>query len=162
MRIYIIGPCGSGKSTLGKYLSNKLNIKYYELDCVVFDDKNNHRRRTDEEVKEIFDKIIDTSDWIIEDVGRKKFINGRTNCDKIYYLSIGKIEVYKRVITRWIKQRIGKLEYNYPPTLHELIKMIRWTYEYYKNEKDLLNELKKYDNKLEIITKNKLNEMENI
>ena len=37
-KIYIIGPVGSGKTTLARFLSNKYHIDYYELDKVVFDD----------------------------------------------------------------------------------------------------------------------------
>ena len=70
-KIYIIGPVGSGKSTLAKALSKKLNIKYYELDMVIWDE--NERKRTDEEIKEIFDGIMSQDSWIIEDVGRNTF-----------------------------------------------------------------------------------------
>ena len=38
MKIYIIGPVGSGKTTLSKHLSKKYKIKRYELDKVVWDD----------------------------------------------------------------------------------------------------------------------------
>lgn len=33
-KIYIIGPCGSGKTTFATKLSKLYNIKYYELDKV--------------------------------------------------------------------------------------------------------------------------------
>ena len=39
-KIYIIGPVGSGKTTLAKKLAHKLNIKYYELDKVAWDDEH--------------------------------------------------------------------------------------------------------------------------
>ena len=35
MKIYIIGPVGSSKTTLSKKLSKNLGIKNYELDKVV-------------------------------------------------------------------------------------------------------------------------------
>lgn len=37
-KIYILGSVASGKTTLAKNLSIKTNIKYYELDNVIFDD----------------------------------------------------------------------------------------------------------------------------
>ena len=37
-KIYIIGPVGSGKTTLSELLSKKYNIKKYELDKIVWDD----------------------------------------------------------------------------------------------------------------------------
>ena len=54
MKIYIIGPCGSGKTTLAKKLAEKYNTKHYELDLLVFDDKNNHRKRKSEEIDKLF------------------------------------------------------------------------------------------------------------
>lgn len=57
-KIYIIGPVGSGKTTLARFLSNKYHIDYYELDKVVFDDDNGNVKRTDEEINKIFNDII--------------------------------------------------------------------------------------------------------
>ena len=75
-RIYIIGPVGSGKTTLSRLLSAKYNIKKYELDKIVWDDENGNVKRKDEEIKVLFNKIIGNKSWIIEDIGRKKFIDG--------------------------------------------------------------------------------------
>lgn len=47
MRLYIIGPPGSGKTTLAKKLSKKYHVDHYELDLLVFDDENNHNRRSE-------------------------------------------------------------------------------------------------------------------
>ena len=44
MKIYIIGPPGSGKTTLSKILENKYHTKAYELDCVVHDDFDHHQK----------------------------------------------------------------------------------------------------------------------
>ena len=37
-KIYIIGPVGSGKTTLATKLAEKYKIKYFELDKVSWDD----------------------------------------------------------------------------------------------------------------------------
>ena len=58
LKIYIIGPPASGKTTLSKVLSKKYNIKSYELDKLVFDDDNNHIRRDDETIKKMFSDIL--------------------------------------------------------------------------------------------------------
>ena len=123
-KIYIIGPVGSGKSTLAKALSKKMNIKYYELDMVIWDE--NERKRTDEEVKEIFDGIMSQDSWIIEDVGRKTFSEGFKQADVVYYIDLKPSLIYKRCIVRWIKQKLGKEEYNYKPTLKGLKDMLGW------------------------------------
>ena len=152
MKIYIIGPSGSGKTTFSKILSKKYNIKAYELDCIVYDDKNNHTKRTDKEIATMFNKIIKKKSWIIEDVGRNKFEKGLECCDKIYYLKISKFIVYKRVIKRWFKQRFGKEKYNYPPTLFQFYDMLRISRLYFKNEKQKLDKIKECKDKVVFLT----------
>ena len=161
MKIYIIGPPASGKTTLSKVLSKKYNIKRYELDKLVFDDNNNHIRRDDITIMKMFNDILSKDSFIIEDVGRSKFIEGLENCDKIYYINIKKRDIYKRVIRRWINQRKGKEEYNYPPTLSQLIDMFRVVNSYYKKEKKKLDYINKFKEKVIYLDKDKLNELEN-
>ena len=154
MKIYIIGPPGSGKTTLARMLAQKYNTTAYELDCLVYDDNNNHIKRTDEVIMQLFDEILNKDSWIIEDVGRKKFNKGLIYCNKIYYLKINKFRVYIRVIKRWFRQRLGKEKYNYPPTLLAAFDMLRITKKYFKNEREKLKILEKYPEKL-IYLKNK-------
>lgn len=161
LNIYIIGPPASGKTTLSKILSKKYNIESYELDKLVFDDLNNHIRRDDETIMKMFNDILSKDSFIIEDVGRSKFIEGLEKCDKIYYISLNKSEVYKRVIRRWFNQRKGKEEYNYPPTLAQLIDMFRVVNSYYKKEKKKLDYINKFKEKVVYLDKDKLNELEN-
>ena len=160
MKIYIIGPPASGKTTLSKILSKKYNIKSYELDKLVFDDNNNHIRRDDETIKKMFNNILSKDSFIIEDVLRSKFIKGLENCDKIYYINIKKRDIYKRVIRRWLNQRNGKEEYNYPPTLLQLIDMFRVVNSYYKKEKKKLENVNKFKKKVIYLDKDKLDELE--
>ena len=161
MKIYIIGPPASGKTTLSKVLSKKYNIKSYELDKLVFDDDNNHIRRDDETIKKMFNNILSKDSFIIEDVGRSKFVKGLEKCDKIYYINIKKRDIYKRVIRRWLNQRQGKEEYNYPPTLSQLIDMFKVVNSYYKKEKKKLDYINKFKEKVIYLDKDKLNELEN-
>ena len=57
-KIYIIGPVGSGKTTLARKLSKEYNIASYELDKIVWDDDNGNIKRSDEEIKILFNEII--------------------------------------------------------------------------------------------------------
>ena len=66
MKIYIIGPPASGKTTLSKILSKKYNIESYELDKLVFDDDNNHIRRDDKTISKLFNDILSKDSFIIE------------------------------------------------------------------------------------------------
>lgn len=133
-KIYIIGSVASGKTTLATHLSNKLNIASYELDKIIYDDDKGNVKRTEEEVKCLFDKIINKKVWIIEDVGRKIFIEGLQKADVVYYLKMSKVTIYKRCITRWLKQKLNLETYNYKPTLKSLFQMLKWAKDYFKNE----------------------------
>lgn len=151
MKIYIIGPVGSGKTTFSKKLSKKYNIKYYELDKVAWDDDNGNIKRTDEEALKIFDDILKNKSWIIEDIGRNLFKKGRYEADVIYYIKISRLKSYLRVIKRWIKQRMNKENYNCPPTFKQLLYFISTVNSYYKEEKIKLNSLKENKDKLVFI-----------
>ena len=153
-KIYIIGPVGSGKTTLSKMLSKKYNIKRYELDKIVWDDDNGNIKRTDEEIKKLFNEIINYKSWIIEDVGRKKFIDGIKKSDIVYYIDLPRVIIYKRCITRWISQKIGKEKYNYKPTLKTLFEMLKWAKQDIKNKKEKIERIKNNSKKYKIL-KNK-------
>lgn len=159
MKIYIIGSPGSGKTTLAKVLSKRYNIKHYELDCIVYDDNNNHRKRTKEEIEKLFSTILKNKSFIIEDVGRNKFKKGRDICDKIYYIKLNKARIYKQMISRWFKQRLGKEKYNYPPTIHQFFETIKDVRNYSKIEKTRLSELNKYKDKIIFLNKKELNNL---
>ena len=147
-KIYIIGPVGSGKTTLSESLSKKYNIKKYELDKIVWDDDNGNIKRTNEEINKRFNTIINSKSWIIEDVGRKKFIDGIKKADIVYYIDLPSIIIYKRCIVRWIRQKIGKEKYNYKPTFKSLIEMLKWAKQDIKNKKEkierIINNSKEY------------------
>ena len=87
-------------------------------------------------IKKKFNNILSKDSFIIEDVGRSKFVKGLEECDKIYYISLNKYEVYKRVIKRWINQKVGKESFNYPPTVAQLIDMFRVVNSYYKKKRE--------------------------
>ena len=157
MKIYIIGSPASGKTTLAKKLSKRYDIKYYELDCIVYDDENNHIKRTEEEISKKFNEILKEESFILEDVGRSKFKKGREVADVIYYIKLSKLEIYKRLIKRWINQRKGIESYNYPPTIYQLYGLFKDVKNYQKVEKQRVKELEIYKNKVEFLNKDKLN-----
>ena len=153
MKIYVIGSPGSGKTTLAKKLAKKYHTKSYELDCIVYDDEDNHRKRTDKEIKDLFDEILKKKSWIIEDVGRSKFEKGFKEADQIYYLDFPKRVIYFRILKRWIKQKMGKETWNYPPTFEQLKDTYHTVSSYYRKEKEKKLRIQKYENKVTIINK---------
>ena len=161
MKIYIIGPPASGKTTLSKILSKRYNIERYELDKLVFDDDNNHIRRDDTVIKKKFNNLLAKDSFIIEDVLRKKFIKGLEKCDRIYYISLKKRKTYKRMFKRWFNQRLGKEKYNYPPTLEQLIDMFKVVNSYYRKEKKKLKIINEFKDKVIYLDEKELNNIEN-
>ena len=159
MRIYIMGSTGSGKSTLAKALSKKYNIDYYELDKLVYYRDDITKHRTDEEIKKDFDEILEKESFIIEDIGRKRFIKGRDVVDKIYYIKPSRITIYKQMIKRWIKQRQGKEDYNVKPTIKNFFKNINDVRLYSKIEKDVLRQLEIYKEKVVFLNKKDINKI---
>lgn len=150
-KIYIIGPVGSGKTTLAKKISSNMNIKMYELDKIVWDDDNGNIRRTDEDISKIFSEIIKQDAWIIEDVGRNIFVEGLKKADIVYYISLNSIIIYKRCILRWIKQKIGLEIYNYKPTIKSLFQMLKWARQDIKNKNKKLDYIKNNTKKYKIL-----------
>ncbi len=159
MRIYIMGSTGSGKSTLAKALSKKYNIDYYELDKLVYYRDDITKHRTDEEIEKDFDEILEKESFIIEDIGRKRFIKGRDVVDKIYYIKPSRITIYKQMIKRWIKQRQGKEDYNVKPTIKNFFKNINDVRLYSKIEKDVLRQLEIYKEKVVFLNKKDINKI---
>lgn len=134
MKIYIVGAVSSGKTTLARKLSEKLNIRYQSLDEVVhIPDKANpwgNRKREVEERDNIFNSIIQQSMWIIEDIGRPCFAEGLKVADIIVLLEVPKRLRNYRIIKRWVKQRLGFEKCLYNPNINMLKCMFHWSKDY--------------------------------
>ena len=151
MKILIIGAVGTGKTTLGKQLSKKYNIKHYEIDSIVHDDNEGGTKRTEEEQNRIINQIDEEKDWIIEGTLRKNLYYLLEISEKIIYLDIPKRTRNFRILTRYIKQKLKIEKSNYKPTLKMLKLMYKWSGEYENNKQQLAVCLNKYIEKLEII-----------
>lgn len=158
MRIYIVGPVSSGKSTLGKILSEALNIPFHSLDEVVhIKDKSSpwgNRKREDEERDKLFHSIIKQPEWIIEDVGRPCFEEGLKKTDRIVLLDISSKIRNFRIIKRWLKQKIGIEKCIYKPGFKMLKSMFKWSNSYDTGKDNLKERIKIHQHKV-ITLKNK-------
>ncbi|MBM7661068.1 adenylate kinase family enzyme [Bacillus mesophilus] len=158
-RIHIIGSVGSGKTTLAKEISLRLNIPYYELDNVVWiRSKSGDVRRTELEREDYLKSIIQSESWIIEGVHNEDWVsNSFHNADLIIFLDTKySIRTY-RIIKRFLKQKLGIENSNYTPTLEIFLKMFKWNR--YFEEVGKVNFFKKYGkykDKIEVVydTKN--------
>lgn len=150
MKILIVGTVGTGKTTLAKKLSKDYNIKYYEIDSIVHDDRQNGRKREEEEQNVIVKNINKNENWIIEGVLRKNLQYLLELADKIIYLDVPKYKRNIRILKRYIKQKLKLEKSNYKPDIKMLKMMFKWSNDFEKNKKELENLLLKYKNKLEI------------
>lgn len=156
MKIYVIGPVGSGKSTLSKRLAKYYDIPYYELDSVIWEyHSDGDIKRCDKDINKIFNDILGEDSYIIEDVGRSIFKRGIIDSDIIIYYNLNRYILYKQLFKRHIKQKLG-IEYcSYKPTIKMLIKMFKWANNDINRNK--LDYIKNNSNKLIIINKNTSN-----
>ncbi|MCH1626426.1 shikimate kinase [Ferdinandcohnia quinoae] len=138
-KIHIVGSVGSGKTTLAKELSSKLNIPYYELDNVVWKRyETGDIRRTVLERLEYLHSIIHSESWIIEGVHTDDWVaNSFLNADLIIFLDINYSVRTYRIIQRFLKQKLGIEKANYKPTKEIFLKMFKWN-------KQFENEGKRY------------------
>lgn len=150
MKILIVGTVGTGKTTLARKLSKEYNIKYYEIDSIVHDDVNK-KKRTPQQQNEIISNINKEDGWIIEGVLRENLEYLLEIAEKIIYLDIPKNIRNKRILTRYIKQKIGIEKSNYKPNIEMLKMMFKWSNEFEKNRDEFENKLNKYVDKLEVI-----------
>lgn len=154
MKIYVVGPVGSGKSTLEKRISKELDILYVELDSVIW---NNDIKRDVLDVQKKFNKILESDNWVIEDVGRDVFSRSVVLADVVIYLNINRIVLGERIIKRWFLQRVG-LEYSpYEVNFKMLIKMFKWRNLGLRKRKKYLSDLERNAKRLIILNRKQVN-----
>ena len=150
MKTLIIGSVGSGKTYYSKKLSDLSGIYRYELDSIVHDDFYN-RRRTDEEIKNIINSINNNNAWIIEGVLRENLEYLLDYSDKIILLDTNYNVRKRRIILRYIKQKLGIEKCNYKPSMQMLKQMLIWNKKFEYQKKALIIKLDKYYDKLQIV-----------
>ena len=155
MKIYIVGPVSSGKSTLAKKLSEILDIPYHALDEVVhIPDKSNSwgtRRRGTEERDKLFCSIIQQPEWVIEDVGRPCFEKALKAADRIILLELPVRVRNYRIIKRWIKQKLGIEKCIYNPRYEMLKCMLQWSKNYDMGKDELKIRISSYQEKTVVL-----------
>ena len=113
MKIIILGPVASGKTTLAKVLSEETNIPFFQMDEIVHDDIH-QVKRDDEEQKKLINSIIKKNkEWIIEGMPRNQLDLLASNATSILYLNVSKKKLRKRLWLRSLKIKLGLEKANY-------------------------------------------------
>lgn len=117
-KIHIFGAVGSGKTTLGRRLSELYAIKHYELDNLVWKrtpkgDVRNHDETRDKRLKD----IVNTPAWIIEGAQCDDWVVPCfESADLIIFLNPSKKVRTYRLLTRFLRQRCKIESSHYRPT----------------------------------------------
>ncbi|MFN7038779.1 MAG: adenylate kinase [Alphaproteobacteria bacterium] len=101
-RIFIIGTSCSGKTSLAKILSQKLNIETYDLDEYIW--LKNWQLQNREEYEKIVKTILNEPQWIIS--GNSSFV--REKADTLIWLDYSFKTIFWRAIKRCLKRIIKK------------------------------------------------------
>ncbi len=134
MRIILCGAVGSGKTAAARTLSCALSIPFfsgdeirygYALDSVP-SETGRFKRSADEEAA-LINGILAYPDFIVEGVWRETQRALWDASDRIFLLEIPYRERKKRILRRWLRQRLRREPSPYPPTLSMLRNMLRWT-----------------------------------
>ncbi|WP_245808922.1 AAA family ATPase [Shouchella patagoniensis] len=138
-KIHIIGPVGSGKTTLARKLANQLEIPTYELDNIVWERRvgRSDRRREVEERDALFSDIVKRNKWIIEGVHRWVG-DGLREADFIILLDVPYKVRLAQILSRYNKQKQRLEEANYVPSMKMLQAMFKWNDDYEIRERDLI------------------------
>ena len=152
MKILVLGPVASGKTTIARDLIKELNLPEFSIDYIVHDDEKNVVRTEEEQRKMINDIIKQNKEWIIEGMPRTHLEVLASAATTILYLDVEKKELRKRLFFRIWKNKLGIEKVGYKVDK----KLIQRMKDYIENDnKEVLNEcMKKYPSKL-IILKNK-------
>ena len=156
MKILIFGIVASGKTTLAKSISQEYNIPCYEGDCIAWAVSEGRRyKRSDIEQKQEIDRINNQGEWIIEGTYRESQRCIFDMADKIIFLDtplwIRKI----RIITRFIRQKLGIEKCHYKSDMKMLKLMFKWTKEFERDRNRYETILNSYQDKLVIIKSSK-------
>ncbi|MBE1442724.1 DNA topology modulation protein FlaR [Paenibacillus sp. OAS669] len=132
IKIHIIGGAGSGKSYISALLSQKLQIPYYELDEIYWDNEAEVygvKALAEERDQKLRDMVAQDS-WIIEGAYRSWVAPSFSAADKIVVLmpplSVQEARIWKRYEERISGAVISKKR----ETLEGTLNLIEWNKEY--------------------------------
>ena len=132
--MYITGSVGSGKTTLARKISEKTGIPCFHLDEIVYeecpDDSWGNKKRTIQERDALFASALAHPHFIMEDAGRQCFLQAMKTADRIILLDISPVLRRYRIISRWLRQKMGLEKCIYRPHLAMLKSMLRWARNY--------------------------------
>jgi adenylate kinase family enzyme len=150
MKIYIIGPAGSGKTTLANKISEKTGIKSTTLDDIFWSNEENSFgiKREKEERDSIYENVLNNDSWIIEGAYIEWPKKGLYQSDNVIYLNIKESEINKRIIKRFISRKLGIQKSSKKETIKGLRNLIKWNKDQIKDIKVFIDRLENENTKV--------------
>ncbi|WP_294974506.1 DNA topology modulation protein FlaR [uncultured Leuconostoc sp.] len=149
MKIRIIGPVGSGKTTLAHKIASTEHYPVTSLDDLNWErHATGDRHRTSSEIQVLLQAIIQKNDWIIEGAQ----FRGGQDCfalaDVIYVLDPPYYKNLYYILKRWFSHHL----HDGPKQYRHLRLFFKWQNNWRKNDRnDVYRLLKKYNKKVIII-----------
>lgn len=153
MKVFILGPVASGKSTLAESLEEELNIPKYSIDRIVHNDEMQCKRSEQEQLNIINQVFRKEKEWIIEGMPRTHLDVIANNATIIIYLDYEKAILRKRLKKRNQDIKSGKIQVPYELTEELLEKMNHYIEN--DNREDKIYLMKRHPQKLIIIKNDK-------
>lgn len=149
MKLFIVGIVASGKTTLARQLSVRTGVPCYEGDQIAwgFPGEARHKRSPAEQEATIR-RIDAAGDWIVEGTDRQAQRILWELADVILFLDPPLRVRLRRIVLRWLRQRLGLEPCNYRPTVSMLRAMFRWTREFEQNRAAFERQLAQYGGKV--------------
>jgi adenylate kinase family enzyme len=148
-KFFIIGIVASGKTTLAKRLSEKINVPWYELDCIVHHKTETDRyKRTPEQQVEVIEEIDKNESWIFEGTYRQSYHCLLDMADTIIFLDPPLWKRKQRIFIRFLKQQFGLEMCHYKSDIGMLKKMYKWTSDFERERDGFEFLLESYNHKL--------------
>lgn len=150
-KIAIFGWPASGKSTFGKFLSNKLNIELYSLDEIRWKYSKDGIKDDNKFLKE-YENILEKETWIIEGNALNWIDSRLEQADILIFFDSTIKKCIENYQHRENKIKLGqeeRLNFDNSKTSHDIINWIENRYA--RKIKRLKPKLNKYTNKLIII-----------
>ena len=104
MRIQVVGLSGSGKTTLSKKLSKKYNLKYFEIDDILYKEKYS-QKNTDLFIERKIQKILKEERFILDGTFLNFKLNDYKKFDLIIIIKISFIKNLYFIFYRFLKSR---------------------------------------------------------
>jgi len=150
VKIYIIGSVGSGKTTLARKVSAKLQVPHFETDNFVWTRHLKGDIRNEIEVRDqLLQDAIILDHWVIEGVHIDWTDTGLQEADQIIFLDFPSQKRVQRIVKRYIRQLLRIEKANYKPTFSMFRRMFKWNRYFEEQMKpEFIKKCSVYDHKL--------------